>query len=202
MSQEIILEDAGYLAALPGQKTLILSDEKKQNTFELGVSMIIYKWDTLNIAVDSKWGGPESEGKRDWLTAIIIDAFKENNEIDIIYIHEMLFNAMEDEFGVIVEDESTVVIGQKVVEIYKECLEGNFDHVHRMYEDWRSKQERRHKTEVVIKEDELNPDVSDVEEVVPDLVDEMDVDDDRDDRRDQRPVDDDGFTLVIRKKKH
>ncbi|VEU20196.1 DEKNAAC101031 [Brettanomyces naardenensis] len=200
---EIVLEDSGYLSAQPPQKTLLIPDEKKQANFELGVSMLIYKWDTLTTAVDNNWGGPQSAEKRDWLTGVVVDSFKENTEIDIIYIHELLFNAMEDEFGVIVEDESTVVIGQKVVEIYKECLEGKFDRVRAMYEHWKQRQGKEVKKVVTVEEDQLNPDVSDDdddddddEEDIPELVEKMDVDEEE-----RAPeVDEDGFTVVHRRR--
>ncbi len=206
---EIVLEDSGYLSAEPGQKTLLFADEKKQANFELGVSMIVYRWETLQTAVDNLWGGPNSADKRDWITGIIVDSFKENEEIDIIYIHELLFNAMQDEFGVMVEDESTVVVGQRVVEAYKECLAGNFENIKHMYEHWKETQSRRDRERRTVKvgEDPLNPDSSDTESNendVPELVereedsDAMDVDDEPKQRQEPE-VDDDGFTIVHRR---
>jgi len=206
---EIVLEDSGYLSAEAGQKTLLFADEKKQANFELGVSMIVYRWETLQTAVDNLWGGPNSADKRDWITGIIVDSFKENEEIDIIYIHELLFNAMQDEFGVMVEDESTVVVGQRVVEAYKECLAGNFENIKHMYEHWKETQSRRDRERRTVKvgEDPLNPDSSDTESNendVPELVereedsDAMDVDDEPKQRQEPE-VDDDGFTIVHRR---
>lgn len=204
-----MLEDSGYLSAEAGQKTLLFADEKKQANFELGVSMIVYRWETLQTAVDNLWGGPNSADKRDWITGIIVDSFKENEEIDIIYIHELLFNAMQDEFGVMVEDESTVVVGQRVVEAYKECLAGNFENIKHMYEHWKETQSRRDRERRTVKvgEDPLNPDSSDTESNendVPELVereedsDAMDVDDEPKQRQEPE-VDDDGFTIVHRR---
>ncbi len=207
---EIVLEDSGYLCAQPGQKSLLIADEKKQANFELGVSMIIYRWETLQTAVDNLWGGPNSADKRDWMTGIIVDSFKENNEIDIIYIHELLFNAMQDEFGVVVEDESTVVVGQRVVQAYKECLAGNFDNVKHMYEHWKETQSRRQSEKKVVNvaADPLNPDTSDEEEEedhdnIPELVEKEDPDamdvDEGPKHRQEPEVDDDGFTVVHRR---
>ncbi|KAG7882903.1 hypothetical protein KL905_001605 [Ogataea polymorpha] len=140
---ELVLEDPGYLCAVEPRKTLELADEKSQANFELGVSMLVHGWQILTTAVDNSWGGPESAEKRDWITAVVIDLFKQNKEVDIILIHETLFNAMEDEFDVIVEDQSTVHIASAVVQIYQECLAGNYDRVQTMYQKYLQKQEYR-----------------------------------------------------------
>lgn len=190
---EIILEDNGYLAARSPQTTLELSDEKAQANFELGVAMVLYKWDDLTTAVVNNWGGAGSADKRDWMTTIVVDAFKQNTDIDIIYIHEMLFNAMEDEFGAVIEDESTVVCAQQIVEIYKQCLNGDYSNVQRMYQRWLEKRPQN------VQHVENNSDSSDSEEI-PELTDGMDVDVEMDiDRPSREPgVDEDGFTVVRR----
>ncbi|KAG7702014.1 hypothetical protein KL951_000470 [Ogataea haglerorum] len=140
---ELVLEDPGYLCAAEPRKTLELADEKAQANFELGVAMLVHGWQILTTAVDNSWGGPESAEKRDWISAVVIDLFKQNKEVDIILIHETLFNAMEDEFDVLVEDQSTVHIATAVVQVYQECLAGKYDRVQTMYQKYLQKQEYR-----------------------------------------------------------
>ncbi|GMG33592.1 unnamed protein product [Ambrosiozyma monospora] len=211
---EITLNDTGYISAPEGQKSLLLQDSKQQSNFELGVSMAIYKWDTLAIAVENNWGGPHSAEKRDWITALVIDLFVQQKEIDIIYIHEVLFNAMEDEFDVVVEDQSTVIVAQNIIKIYKECKENNFSTVHTLYERYQQKENYRkthglNSQKVQVGGDPSNPDVSDDdddEEGDDDDDDMMDVDDDvpqlvSEHKKQEPVVDDDGFTVVSRKRR-
>ncbi|KAH3660374.1 hypothetical protein OGAPHI_006960 [Ogataea philodendri] len=196
---DLELEDSGYLCALEGQKTLELADEKKQANFELGVAMLVHGWDILTTAVDNNWGGPESAEKRDWISAIVVDLFKQNKEVDIILIHETLFNAMEDEFDVLVEDHSTVHIASAVVQVYQDCLAGTFDRVQSMYQKYLQKQEYR-KThgvqKVELPSDESGDDDDDEDE---DMMDVEHNHDHHDHHHSREPiVDDDGFTVVTK----
>ena len=79
-----------------GANNLLFKDEKQQARFELGVSMMIYKWDALDVAVENQWGGPDSAEKRDWITAIIVDLFKTEKVVETILIEETLLYAMVD----------------------------------------------------------------------------------------------------------
>ncbi|GMF24959.1 unnamed protein product [[Candida] boidinii] len=207
---EIILEDPGYLCAPEDQKSLRLQDEKQQANFELGVSMLIHKWDILTTAVENNWGGADSANKRDWITAIVIDLFTENREVDIISIHETLFNAMQDEFEASVEDDSTVVIATRIVQCYKDCASNNFETVQLLYKKYLEKIAYRQRygrdsfTNIQIIEDPENPSGSDDDDAAGDEDDQMmDVDEsssNNNTNRYQEPiVDDDGFTLVVGK---
>ncbi|GME82745.1 unnamed protein product [Ambrosiozyma monospora] len=212
---EITLNDTGYISSPEGQKSLQLQDTKQQSNFELGVSMAIYKWDTLATAVENNWGGPQSAEKRDWITGLVIDLFAQQKELDIIYIHEVLFNAMEDEFDVVVEDQSTVIVAQNIIKIYKQCKENNFAIVHNLYERFLQKENYRkthglNSQKVQVGEDPSNPNVSDddddEEEDDDDDEDMMDVDDDvpqlvLEHKKQEPVVDDDGFTVVSRKRR-
>lgn len=208
MSQsfDIVLNDPGTLIATPPSETLLpLPTEKQDANFELGVSMVIYGWHTLQTAVDNQWGGAQSAEKRDWITGLVIDAFNENKEIDIIYIHELLSNAMEDEFDAVIEDESTIQVGQKVIQVYKECLEGNFENVKAAYNIWLSKEKNRKKIIVTVTEDALNPNVSDSDNDSDEDgdIDMMEVEEEYIEPTKIEPVvDDDGFTVVTRKGRH
>ncbi|ODV84326.1 hypothetical protein CANARDRAFT_29207 [[Candida] arabinofermentans NRRL YB-2248] len=206
---EIVLEDSGYISAQPPQTTLLIPNEQAQSTFELGVSMLIHRWDTLTTAVDNLWGGPQSSDKRDWISAIVIELFTTSKDLDIIMIHELLFNSMEDEFDVLVQDDSTVIVAQNIIEVYKECCEGKFARVHSMYQRWTEKEEYRQRTglkkTVQVLEDPNNPDESDDDEEDEDEDDGMDVDMADDSttytsNKTEPIVDDDGFTMVTKKK--
>ncbi|GMM31491.1 Tsr2 protein [Martiniozyma asiatica (nom. inval.)] len=204
MSYEIVLSDPGTLNASEGQNFLLPFQEEKQNAnFELGVSMIVHAWPTLQTAVDNQWGGANSEEKRDWITGVIIEEFENNKTIDIIYIHELLSGIMEDEFDAVLQDESTVEVGKKVIHCYQECQVGAFDTIKLMYNKWLEKQKYSSKNIVHVENDPLNPDSSD--EDGDDAMDEDGDFDMMDDSADDTPkyqapiVDDDGFTVVSKK---
>lgn len=209
---ELILNDPGTLVSeTPDSNLLPLATEKHTANFELGVSMIIHSWYTLTTAVDNSWGGPQSSEKRDWITGIIIEEFENNKEIDIIYIHELLCGAMEDEFDTIIEDESTVDVATKIVKCFKDCKLGDFSNVQNMYTKWLNKQKNKSKIVANIINDPLNPDVSDNDDDDDEEDEDVDMDVDNNyeisqiqeqpkQTKNEPIVDDDGFTLVQNKK--
>lgn len=207
---DFVLDDPGTLIAEePNIRLLPFPTDKQDANFELGVSMVIHSWYTLTTAVDNSWGGPQSAEKRDWISAVVVEEFENNKEIDIIYIHELLSGIMEDEFDTVIEDNSTIDIGKKIVGVYKQCRDGYFDDIKTMYSKWLLKQSNNTSKIVAnIIKDPLNPDISDSEneedenggdndgdvEMV-ELVEELPQ------RQKNEPiVDDDGFTVVTNKK--
>ncbi|CCD27137.1 Tsr2p NDAI_0J02450 [Naumovozyma dairenensis CBS 421] len=193
-----------------GQKNLLFSDEKQQARFELGVSMYIYKWDALDIAVENNWGGPHSAEKRDWVTGIIVDLFKQERIVDIELIEETLLYAMTDEFETNVEDDSALPIAKGIIDLYRECQLLQFDTVEKLYLAWVEKQKnpssntKKHNIHIHHEEGEE----SSSDEELDDDEDEdmiMMVDDDEEEQTPnliQEPIiDDDGFELVQKKVK-
>ncbi|KAI1353843.1 Pre-rRNA-processing protein TSR2-domain-containing protein [Xylaria sp. FL0043] len=51
------------------------SPEIRQQQFEQGVAISLHLWQSLTIAVQNNWGGPDSSDKRDWLAGVIVDMF-------------------------------------------------------------------------------------------------------------------------------
>lgn len=195
-----------FVEAGPESKNLTFADEKQQSRFELAVCMMVYKWDDLETAVDNGWGGPESAAKRDWITAIIVDLFKTQKVVDAALIEETMLYAMVDEFDTNVEDDSALPIAVGIINLYKECSEGNYSMLEELYTKWEQKQKNKphHVKHVHVEEDPLNPDSAieeDDEEI--ELVEEDDDDDEMGEQSSNRGpiVDDDGFELVQKKGK-
>lgn len=195
-----------FVEAAVEDQNLQFKDEKQQARFELGVSMMVYKWDALDVAVANNWGGPASGEKRDWITAIVLDLFKDGKYVDAGMIEETLLYAMIDEFDTNVEDESALPIGAQIIDIHKQCQVQNYSTVEELYTKWLEKQnsaEVAQSKSVVVEEDPLNPDVSssedeDDEEVEPENLEDADVEM-TDSSSNQPVVDDDGFELVQKK---
>lgn len=196
--------EPGCVEAPQGANNLLFKDEKQQARFELGVSMMVYKWDALDVAVENQWGGPDSAEKRDWITAIIVDLFKTEKVVETILIEETLLYAMVDEFDTNVEDDSAVFIANGIIELYKQCQALDYSTVESLYLAWQEKQKNKSNKRVVqVKDDPLNPDVSDSEDEEDyDEEESQDVDMDVDEQQQTNPepiIDEDGFEVVQKK---
>ncbi|CAI4654817.1 rRNA accumulation- protein [Saccharomyces cerevisiae] len=192
------IDETAFVQAEQGKTNLMFSDEKQQARFELGVSMVIYKWDALDVAVENSWGGPDSAEKRDWITGIVVDLFKNEKVVDAALIEETLLYAMIDEFETNVEDDSALPIAVEVINIYNDCFNLNYNKVENLYLEWQEKQRTKKSKRVVHiegdddEEDEDEEDYDDededeeMDEVVSDLV----------SSKPEPIVDEDGFELV------
>lgn len=198
-------DPSDFVEALPNKPNLLFPDEKQQARFELGVSMMVYKWDALDIAVANQWGGLDSAEKRDWITAIIIDLFKDGKIVDVQLIEETLMYAMFDEFETNVEDESALPIAAGIIQIYRQCDAGDYSTVESLYLDWQANANKEPPKKVVVEdssdEDENVEENEGVyEEDVAMQLDGMQLVDTTEDI-DEPIVDEDGFELVQKKGK-
>ncbi|ODV59905.1 Tsr2p ASCRUDRAFT_81779 [Ascoidea rubescens DSM 1968] len=153
------IDPTDYVEATTEQDSLIFADEKQQAKFELGVSMIIYSWNELDIAVENKWGGPNSEEKRDWVTAVVVDLFREK-AVDNILIEDTLLYIMFDEFENQIENDSGLIITARILDIYRDCVNKEYKVVDKLYETWLKKQEERKEGKKKYKNVVINDDSS------------------------------------------
>lgn len=174
-----------------------------QAQFELGITLSLYSWPSLSLAVTNNWGGAESDEKRQWFVGATIDIVNENPEEDGEWIETFLLQVMLDEFEVNVDDESGYEVAEQIVRLRKDCTKGNFREVEEMRRKWETKGGRNDlgafkKVERSEEDDET---------------DGSDEDDDEDIDMDEAPplvrvrepavpeVDEDGFTKVTKKKR-
>ena len=191
------IDETAFVQAEQGRTNLMFPNEKQQARFELGVSMMIYRWDALDVAVENNWGGPDSAEKRDWITGIVVDLFKNEKVVDVALIEETLLYAMVDEFETNVEDDSALPIAVEVINIYNDCFNFNYNKVEKLYLEWQEKQKTKKLKRIVhIEGDDDDDDDGEewddededeeMDEIVPDLV----------SSKPEPIVDDDGFELV------
>ncbi|KAK2744308.1 hypothetical protein FQN55_006822 [Onygenales sp. PD_40] len=107
--------------------------------FDLAITLILNTWPSLTLAVQSSWGGPTSSDKRDWLCGAISDLFTTRPETDAEDIEEVLIQVMNDEFDVVVDDESTGDIAARIMEAKADIAQGNYAGVDKMWADWEAK---------------------------------------------------------------
>lgn len=185
------------------------SQEKCKAEFELGVTLSIFLWPSLSLAVVNNWGGPDSKEKREWFAQTTIDLLHENPDADLEWVETFLLQVMLDEFEVNVDDESGFEVAEQILRLRRDCAKGDFTEVLSMKAKWDSRGgigddvgklfEKRERDE---KEDETDASEEDDDEQ-----------EDEDVEMDEAPplvrvrepvvpeVDEDGFTKVTKKKR-
>ncbi|KAF9888198.1 hypothetical protein FE257_009193 [Aspergillus nanangensis] len=174
---------------------------------DLGITLSINSWPAMNLAVQSNWGGPSSADKRDWLCGAISDMLNERPETDAEDLEDVLIQVMNDEFDVVVEDESAVPVAAQIMDIKALTERGEFGPIQEMWELWQKKsQSKAANAAAGFKEVEAKDEDQETDE---------DDDDDEDDvdmgeapalvrapkEKVEPEVDDDGFTKVVGKKR-
>ncbi|KAE8147375.1 putative pre-rRNA processing protein [Aspergillus avenaceus] len=110
---------------------------------DLGITLAIHNWPALTLAVQSNWGGPTSSDKRDWLCGAISEMISERPETDALDLEDVLCQVMNDEFDVVVEDESAAPVADLIMEFRGQTARGEFRVIKEMWEGWKSKSEKK-----------------------------------------------------------
>ncbi|CZR52037.1 related to TSR2 Twenty S rRNA accumulation protein [Phialocephala subalpina] len=189
---------------LPGPMEVSGVSAKCQAQFELGITLSLFFWPSLSLAVTNNWGGPDSSDKREWFAQTTIDLLNENPDADGEWIETFLLQVMLDEFEVNVDDESGYEVAEQILRLRKDCGKGEFKEVEEMKAKWDGKggkedvgklfekKERNEEDDETDGSEEDEDDDVEMEEV-PQLV------------RVREPVvpevDEDGFTKVTKKKR-
>ncbi|KAG0651268.1 20S rRNA accumulation 2 [Hyphodiscus hymeniophilus] len=172
--------------------------------FELGITLSLFFWPSLSLAVTNQWGGPNSADKREWFASETISQLQQTSDADTEWIEEFLLQVMLDEFEVNVDDDSGFEVAEQMVRMRKDCARGEFAEVRALKEKWDSRggkdiEELFKGVERGEEEDETDGSV--------------DEDDDEDVEMDEAPrlvtvkekaepeVDEDGFTKITKKKR-
>lgn len=200
----------------------------RQHNFEQAVAYALHLWPALTLSVSNGWGGADSEEKRDWFAGAIVELFPEftdapatttassngnaappataADEADIEDVETVLLQVMVDEFEVNVDDDSALEVAEQIMRARTQCANGQFDETNALAE--RFLKLRGSKVNQMFKKaEDPNQDTDG---------DDDDDDDDDDDGSDvdmgdapapaprEKPapeVDEDGFTMVTKKKR-
>ncbi|KTW25760.1 hypothetical protein T552_03373 [Pneumocystis carinii B80] len=117
--------------------------EEWKGYFELGVSLCLYEWQVLSMAVSSCWGGTDSGEKRDWLCGVLCELVENTGLISVEEVEGVILQVMEDEFNVIVEDGSVEEVSRKILMLYEKCRVGEVREIEEWYERWKKKHVRQ-----------------------------------------------------------
>ncbi|KAB8251875.1 Pre-rRNA-processing protein TSR2-domain-containing protein [Aspergillus flavus] len=172
---------------------------------DLGITLAIHNWPALTLAVQSNWGGPTSSDKRDWLCGAISDMLNDRPETDAEDLEDVLIQVMNDEFDVVIDDESAVPVAAEIMEVRGLVAKGDFGPIKQMWENYQTKsQQKASNVAAAFKRGEDEDQDSDED----DEEDEEDVDMEEAPALVRAPkekvepeVDEDGFTKVVGKKR-
>ncbi|KAL4869071.1 hypothetical protein BDV12DRAFT_208806 [Aspergillus spectabilis] len=176
---------------------------------DLGITLAINAWPALTLAVSSNWGGPTSSDKRDWLCGAISEMLSDRPETDAEDLEDVLIQVMNDEFDVVVDDESAGEVADRIIEIRGMVARGEYGGVREMWKGWeRRSAQRGNNATAGFRRVEDQEGETDGEEDDSDNDEEGDVDMGeapalvRAPRERVEPeIDDDGFTKVVGKKR-
>ncbi|RAL67159.1 hypothetical protein DID88_007937 [Monilinia fructigena] len=104
----------------------VYSPELRLHHFHRSITLSLFLWPSLTLAVTSSWGGPTSSSKREWFAGTLIDLLSEpeNHDVDAEWIEELLLQVMEDEFEVVVDDGSAAEVAAGIIKCRGECERG------------------------------------------------------------------------------
>ncbi|KAJ5899522.1 hypothetical protein N7495_004266 [Penicillium taxi] len=169
---------------------------------DLGITIALNNWPALTLAVQSNWGGPTSEDKRAWLGGAISEILGDRPETDAEDIEDILIQVMNDEFDVVVDDDSAANVAVDIMEMKQQTERGEFTNIQALWETWQSKSLQRSAAANMFKQVEAQ----DEEQETDGEDDDVDMDMDEAPElvrapREEPEVDEDGFTKVVGKKR-
>jgi pre-rRNA-processing protein TSR2 len=196
----------------PQQQQQQQESSEASSQLDLGISLTLHAWPALTLAVQSSWGGPNSEDKRDWFCGAISDLLSERPETDAVDLEDVLIQVMNDEFDVVVDDESAGAVAAQIIDMRDKAARGEFAEIQALWAQWKEKMEKKgNATAGLFRKMETR----DEDQETDDDEDEDDEDDDDDDvdmdeapalaraprERVEPEVDEEGFTKVVGRKK-
>ncbi|KAG0300193.1 hypothetical protein BGZ98_009373 [Dissophora globulifera] len=107
-----------------------------QVAFREGVEYLFHSWTALKLAVDGQWGGHDSDEKQAWFIDTIVDYFSQNGKkVDTFDLEDILIQIMNDEFSIMLEDQSEQHIAKILEQLFLECTHGKYDLVQTLKQD-------------------------------------------------------------------
>ncbi|OJJ50191.1 hypothetical protein ASPZODRAFT_139509 [Penicilliopsis zonata CBS 506.65] len=110
---------------------------------DLGITLALNNWPALTLAVQSQWGGPTSADKRDWLCGAISEMIADRPETDAEDLEDVLVQVMNDEFDVVVDDESAASVAVQIMQMREQIASGDTASIQQLWEEWQRKNERK-----------------------------------------------------------
>lgn len=111
---------------------------------DLLVSLHLWAWPALNLAVQNAWGGSQQESadKRDWLAGAVSDLLTSNPPqiVDVADLEEVLLQVMNDEFEIVVDDGSAEEVARRIWATAEKVQSGDLTELEELHTKWQEKQ--------------------------------------------------------------
>ncbi|EEB07272.1 rRNA processing protein Tsr2 [Schizosaccharomyces japonicus yFS275] len=172
--------------------------EKKVAYFEYAVGLVFHSWPVMKQAVEEEWGGVESADKRDWMAGAVFDFITANPDVEADDVEEIILQILTDEFSADVEDDSAYELATDLVSLWKSSQEDDFEPIRKLHETVGKKLLEKMESEGGAgagSSETANA------EATPELVEAPDAQEQSQQQQDP-VVDDDGFTMVQRKRRY
>ncbi|GAX17997.1 pre-rRNA-processing protein TSR2 [Fistulifera solaris] len=91
--------------------------------FRAGVTACLRSWSALRTAVQSGWGGVDSLAKAEYLRQHILEF--DFSAMDCMDLEDNLAIFMEEEFSVVLEDDSERQLAETIWRMYEQCQQGD-----------------------------------------------------------------------------
>ncbi|KAF9201192.1 hypothetical protein BGZ49_008569 [Haplosporangium sp. Z 27] len=182
-----------------------------QIAFREGVTYLFHSWMALKLAVDGEWGGQDSAEKRDWFIDTIVDYFGQHGKnVDTFDLEDILLQIMNDEFSILLEDQSEQHIAKVLEQLFLQCTHGKYDLVQSLKQDSQkisgafkeSKSQKADNGDDSSDDEDDEDDNDDKEREDGDMDVEMEGESSSAPARREKPepiIDDDGFETVVKK---
>lgn len=94
--------------------------------FQAGVSAVLRTWSAFKTAVLQEWGGADSQSKAEALRSLIFQHCNGSSCMEVYELEDNLALYMEEEFSLILEDDSERHVANSIVQMYQQCSQGEF----------------------------------------------------------------------------
>lgn len=103
--------------------------ESAISEFQAGVTAVLRSWSAFRTAVESGWGGVASKEKAEFLRTHIFECFdfkKSKPSVDVYELEDNLAIYLEEEFSVVLEDDSEKQVAEVIWKMFEMCCRGDF----------------------------------------------------------------------------
>lgn len=109
---------------------------------DLLISLQLWAWSALTLALQNSWGGPQSNDKRDWLAGAVSELLAIGQVVDAEDLEEVLIQVMLDEFEVVVDDGSPAEVATNIIRGRQAILQGDHSEIDGMFARWQENQKK------------------------------------------------------------
>ncbi|XP_043691452.1 pre-rRNA-processing protein TSR2 homolog isoform X2 [Telopea speciosissima] len=103
------------------------------SVFSEGISLLLSRWTSLQMAVQNEWGGRNSHQKSEQLAVDLFSWFSQSKEpLYIDDLENMLDETMMLSFNAEIEDGSIEEVAEQLMIMHEDCLQGNYESVEKL----------------------------------------------------------------------